>query len=90
MRRLLTQLCEVDAVFFCKGMEKLQWICKLFQVKNVKEVNDEGCPSLSTLNLNVSVKSCTYHVPQEVNACAMRNCLQLQSWLKLQSCKVVD
>ena len=74
VHRLLAQLCEVEAVFFCKGMEKVQWIRKLFQVKNVKDVNDEGCPSLSTLYLNVSVKSCTYHVPLELNTCAMRNC----------------
>ena len=53
VRRLIGQLCEVDAVFFCKGIEKVQWIRKLFQVKNVKDVNDEGCPSLSTLNFIV-------------------------------------
>ena len=84
VRRLLTQLGEVDAVFFCKGMEKVQWIRKLIQVKSVKDANDEGCPSLSTFNFNVSVKACTYHVALEVNAIVKRNCLQLEFCLKLE------
>jgi hypothetical protein len=85
IRKLIFILCKSDAVFFCKGLEKVDWIKKLFQLQNVKDIADHGCPCLNDLNFSVG---CTYHTPIEPRACALRNCLQLQYWAKCETTKL--
>jgi hypothetical protein len=87
IRKIIFMLCKGDAMFFCKGLEKVDWIKKLFQLKNVKDISEHGCPSLSELNFPVG---CSYHTPIEPRACALRNCLQLQYWKKHQMPRLED
>jgi len=51
-------------------------------LESLNHVSEKECPALKTLNLNTGMSKCTYHDPVEVNACALRNCLQLQYWMK--------
>jgi len=90
LRKMMHVLCEPDAIFYCKGTEKVDWIKKIFQLNIVKDVTDQGCTALNALNFNVSVKACTYHNPIEMCGCALRNVVQLQYWLKLQHSNVVE
>jgi hypothetical protein len=90
LRRLLSAFCHNDSVFYCKGSEKVCWISKLFRLSNVKDLTELGCPALSKLNFKIGMTNCTYHVPIENHACALRNSLQLQFWMKLQNSKVTE
>jgi hypothetical protein len=90
IRKIIFQLCKVDAIFFCKGLEKVNWIKKLFQLKNVNDITEQGCPCLSELKFTVGCNGCTYHTPIEERACALRNCLQLQYWLRIQMTALVN
>jgi len=82
LRRIIFQLCSSKPTFFCKGLEKVQWIKKLFHLEIVNHISEKEYPALKTLNLNTGISKCTYHDPVEVNACALRNCFQLQHWMK--------
>ena len=88
--RIIAQCCERNAIFYCKGVEKTLWLRKLFRIENLVNVEDEGCSALNDLHFKLSILNCTYHEPVQRHACALRTCMQLQFWMKLQSSKVVD
>lgn len=52
---MIAQPSEADAVFYCKSTGNMQWIHRLFQLKIVNDVSDEGCPSHGTLIYNISI-----------------------------------
>ena len=90
IRHILSQCCDMGSIFYCKGHEKMVLLEKVFQLKNIVNLEDQGCPALRALNFKVDILKCTYHEPVKEYACALRNCIQLQYWLKLQTLKVVD
>jgi hypothetical protein len=87
IRKMLSMMCKADAMFLCKGLEKMMWISKLLQLDNVTDISDYGCPGLNDLSYSVG---CTYHTPIEPRACALRNCLQLQYWAKCEKTKLTN
>jgi hypothetical protein len=90
IRHIVSQCCEMGSVFYCKGSEKMTLLQKLFHMENIVNVEDQGCPALRALSFKLNTSCCNYHQPVHEYACALRNCMQLQFWLKIQASKVMD
>lgn len=65
---------------YAKGVEKVQWISKMFGCDSVYNLEDKSCPSLLSLyeqyETNSDVFSCLYHP----SICALKNVLVLRKW----------
>lgn len=76
----LKSLLKNARTIYVKGLEKEKFLKKIF--KNIKNLDNIGCPSLTKLQLKGSSILCNHHHTFfEYSACAVRNASLLQIWL---------